>query len=405
MEFKLVMSNIPIGVEYKDIVTFWNQHIRDIRFIKLTLIPRLDLQSRTSDAVVQVRIEDATIIKEALNGKSMRATCISVRDEEKVDHRNRSIVKKQFNSLHVNKEIIRSIVISNYNRNTKTLHLSNLVGKHNDDLFKPNFECQSFVSTLIHIISMEASDVISLNLASNEIKSLVCFQSMHRKLPFVANISLMDNNICDINQLENFASYTQLRELLLFPNPFFHSFKSLPSNTLHNVVNSFFPKLQLLDHMKVVSLIDFGFVPESNVLPAQRNSYFDTIEHQHLVALFVRRYFEIYDRDRQSKELFDLYAEQAQFSLAYGSTQSNSNSNSNSYSNSVSKPILLRTKAFEIINAIYALPSSIHDLNSFTADVVKVPSEICELNQHGGLLHVSLRGKFNERGTLLRYLL
>jgi hypothetical protein len=132
-----------------------------------------------------------------------------------------------------------------------------------------------------------------------------------------------------------------------------------------------------------------------------------------LDALFVSFRLQIYDRDRQDRDLVMVYADNAQFSLSYQPEPAVSNikyteQNRNILSLGVAKlrgpkeVALLRTKPVSIVTALHALPASKHDRHSFVADVVNIPCQSAELKQGGGLLSLTVRGQFLETGMCTR---
>lgn len=230
-----------------------------------------------------------------------------------------------------------------------------------------------------------------------------------------------------IDQLEHLSSYRdKLRELLITNNPFFIAFTSSPGappqspqqldySVYQQYVSSIFPALKLLDGAPVLSLIEFD-LPASlstaaqTALPPVKESFFDSPTHEKMCYGFVSQYFRLYDGNRSSRDLISVYDDHAIFSLSYqpepkfpNSKYTEQNRNiaslgSSSKLRGTNEVTLLKTSPIAIVNALNNLPTSKHDVNSFVADVVKIPTQNQQFNAAGGLLNITVRGQFLEGG-------
>lgn len=229
-----------------------------------------------------------------------------------------------------------------------------------------------------------------------------------------------------MDQLEHLSQFRdKLRELVLTSNPLCMAFTTAPGAAPQNpaqldyavyqqYVSSIFPALRLLDGQPMNPLIDFDLpvaLSDSapTELPPLKESFFDSPQHQKMCFAFVSRYFELFDRDRQDRELISVYADQAVFSLQYQPEPKHSNIKYTDMNRNIStlggaklrtaqEISLLKQGPVAIVSALHSLPPSKHDRDSFVADVVKVPSSSAELNAAGGILHITIRGHFHETG-------
>jgi hypothetical protein len=246
-------------------------------------------------------------------------------------------------------------------------------------------------------------------------------------LTLLPSCSFLLSSPFSVDQFEHLSGYREkLRELLVTNNPFFVAFTASPGaapqtatqldyTVYQQYISSIFPSLKLLDGLTLQSLIDFDLptalsTASQTSLPPLKDSYFDSTQHQKMCFAFVQRYFELYDGNRQNRDLISVYADNAMFSLSYQTEPQYPNVKYTEQNRNIgalglaklrgpSEKDLLKTTPVAIVSALHSLPSSKHDVNSFVADVVKVASGSAQLNAAGGLLSVTIRGQFLEGGA------
>jgi hypothetical protein len=320
------------------------------------------------------------------------------------------------------REALRNAVRSSFHGNA--LDLTSLAQKHG--LPFANFGTTAFVTELLNAIQAGAPDVVSINLGQNQIQSLVPFAGLLRVAPKLQNLSLMNNYLATVEQLEHLAGFKQLlRELLLTGNPFCQVFTSAPGappqvqgqldyTVYQQYVSSVFPQLRMLDSQPMRPLIEFDLPAAlSSTAPTQlpplQGSFFDSEAHKGMCLALVGRYFNLYDHQRSNADLVSVYAEKASFTLAYQPDPRHANKTYTELNRNIvvlgptktrgpKEMDLLKVGPVKIISALNQLPTSKHDIDGFVADVCKVPSQDPAIAQVGGLLHISIRGQFQESG-------
>jgi len=112
--------------------------------------------------------------------------------------------------------------------------------------FRPNFNTNSFVTTLLEQIVVKCPRVTTINFAKNEIKTLACFSKISKILPGVINLSFQENLLSDFRTLENLKGL-KLRDVVFSGNPFH---LNTDEATYRSEIERRFLELQFLDGKK-----------------------------------------------------------------------------------------------------------------------------------------------------------
>ena len=121
------------------------------------------------------------------------------------------------------KNVLVGAVGNLFDAETKSLNLSNVVASIGPLI--PNykglsFQNKAFVNEIFNIIRSYCADMISLNLADNNIASLASFRFLFQHAPELKNLSLEGNLIENINELNHLEGLrTRLIELIFRNNP------------------------------------------------------------------------------------------------------------------------------------------------------------------------------------------
>lgn len=402
------MSGFPAKVEFQDVVNFINQNLPGFRYLKLTVgdgHARLTLQPQHV-AEVMAKLHGFSYMGKPLVVQVGASAGVALKSNER--------------------EALRNAVRNSFSNNA--LNLTALAQTHG--LPFANFGTTSFVTELLNAIQFSAPEVVSINLAQNQIQSLAPFAGLLRVAPKLQNLSLMGNYLASVEQLEHLSGFkTLLRELLLTGNPLCQLFTPAPGappqmqgqldyTVYQQYLSSLFPQLRMLDSQPMRPLIEFDLPAALSStgptqLPPLLDSFFDSDAHKAMCLALVGRYFTLYDRERTNADLVAVYAEKASFSLAYTPDSRHANKEYTALNRNfvVMGPAktrgprelsLLKVGPVAILTELNRLPSSKHDIDGFVADVLKVPTQDAAIAQAGGLLHITIRGQFQESESMIR---
>lgn len=334
-----------------------------------------------------------------------------------IDNRQESIAVQKLSGIRYNQEklLIRSVKYSGpsamtekykgalvalveprFNAQANYLNLSKLQGIEVEG-FKIDFNNLSTMRTLWSVIAQKCPTVSTINLASNRIHNLNAFKDLTNHFSGLVNLSLEENNISDFKQLDNLKQI-KLRELVLAGNPIS---AELDEATYRSQVTRRFPALKYLDRVKLQPVISFDiptYVLQS-VLPPSQPSFFDSPQRQTLAVDFLRKFYELYDKNRQG--LLEVYTDFSFFSLTTGAlerlSEKEKQKNLSEYLQA-SRNLLkvedmerrverLQTGRVNIVHLLSTLPASHHQLEHFTVDSYMLPPvgtlQIMAVNVHG----------------------
>ncbi|KAF9144412.1 nuclear mRNA export, poly(A)+RNA binding protein [Mortierella sp. GBA39] len=278
-------------------------------------------------------------------------------------------------------------------------------------------------AVLMKVASELFPDITTISLASNKLRSMQPISSITQFFPKLLNLSLKNNDITYMKDLEYISGpkkLTNLRELILLDNPIRDRAieKNKDDFSYRSDITKMFPSLQVLDQMPVTSSkISFGLgdlvVAEKNTatLPVPiKGNFYDSPGTQAMAEEFLSSFFNLYDTNRSALEA--MYDSSATFSYVADMTISNlqrlkglRGDRWDSYvdgSRSLSrvKELDERTKRIHVGNTdivkegILKLPKTKHQLND--------ASKVCvDAWQTGGLLpaiciYIMVHGEYEE---------
>jgi hypothetical protein len=173
----LELSGLPPNSDYPSMVSFLNSHApQGFRFIKL--------QVGGGTARMTLAASDVPSVVSALSGQHV-APGFPLTIEMGAQ------AGRPLNNQE--KQALQTMVRNSYDARGKVLDLSSIAQKGNFNFV--NFHSNNFTSELFNAIQQAAPDAISINLASNQIQTLTCFQGMIRAVPQLQNLSLQNNQI------------------------------------------------------------------------------------------------------------------------------------------------------------------------------------------------------------------
>ncbi|XP_018120435.1 nuclear RNA export factor 1 isoform X2 [Xenopus laevis] len=264
-----------------------------------------------------------------------------------------------------------------YDDRTASLDLSNLSV---DPDLQSTDQClclnkASDAGLILQMIAEHFPEVLSLDLSYNNLSSLIDFAGLSTFSSQLQSMNLSYNQICqaqDINVLHNL----ELKELWLEGNPFLASLES--TSTYYRIIMNHFPSVQILDgHFFKVGCF-FGKVPRS--LPSVKGSFFVNEDVRAFLVPFMNRYFTIYDSAHR-QQLLPLYHENSccSFSLPNISLPHicveqakdylKENRNLLRVRKAALRQQLMKYNRLQVVGFLCNLPSTEHDLSSFTLDV------------------------------------
>ncbi|KAK3837420.1 MAG: hypothetical protein J3R72DRAFT_370980 [Linnemannia gamsii] len=177
-------------------------------------------------------------------------------------------------------------------------------------------------------------DIKTISLASNRLRSMQPISAITQFFPKLQNLSLQDNYITILKDLEYVSGpkkLTELRELILLGNPIrdLAIDKSKDDFSYRSDITKLFPSLTMLDQKPVASTkISFGLgdiaVVEKDkaALPVPiKGNFYDSPGTQAMVQEFLSSFFNLYDNNRSALEA--MYDSSATFSYVADMTMSN----------------------------------------------------------------------------------
>ncbi|KAF9550104.1 nuclear mRNA export, poly(A)+RNA binding protein [Mortierella hygrophila] len=189
-------------------------------------------------------------------------------------------------------------------------------------------------AVLMKVASELFPDITTISLASNRLRSMQPISSITQFFPKLLNLSLKDNDITYMKDLEYISGpkkLTNLRELILLDNPVrdLAIEKNKDDFSYRSDITKMFPSLQVLDQMPVTSnKISFGLgdlvVAEKNTatLPVPiKGNFYDSPGTQAMAEEFLSSFFNLYDTNRSALEA--MYDSSATFSYVADMTISN----------------------------------------------------------------------------------
>jgi len=249
--------------------------------------------------------------------------------------------------------------------------------------------------------------VITVVFNNNKISKLEPFGLARKYDLKIMNLSFDSNEIADFEELDALKQLN-LRELVLSNNPVGAGIDEV---TYKLEVVRRLPELGFLDTKKIKAGADSH--PITRLPPIQGN-FFDTPERKIVAEVFLQRYFESYDGDRNL--LLDAYAEQSCFSLALVPLDSKPHGrggssfkrgekfvpyaaldrNLKTITSIDSRTTALKTGPTHITGMLLDLPPTKHDYESFTVD--------CFVSNLGTLemLNIFVHGSFLESSKTQR---
>ncbi|KRT79098.1 hypothetical protein AMK59_7798 [Oryctes borbonicus] len=289
------------------------------------------------------------------------------------------------------KEKMKLAMVKRYNPATRALDLAKF---HADPdlsllfcaLFKP-----IILLAVIDIIAENIPDIEAINLSDNKIQILNHLRRLSHKLPNLKILHLGNNKIKDIIQLDSLMGLNII-ELVLDGNPLCDKFKD--QSTYISEVRKRFPKVMKLDGTDLPPPISFDISEEVH-MPQSQQTFLCSADGQGIVRQFLEQYFQIMDSDNR-QPLASAYHENALLSMTmcypYGQHQKNSswlnwygtdNRNILRVTDSDRRLRLLKQGQLAIISFLQEMPSSKHDIHSFTVDLNLFTSQMLLLSVSG----------------------
>nr|XP_058954563.1 nuclear RNA export factor 1-like isoform X1 [Pocillopora verrucosa] len=306
------------------------------------------------------------------------------------------------------KQVLKDCLSKRYDITTKALDLSDLF---HDEVLKLN-NIQGILarywlaSGIVKIIGENCPEVQSLDLSNNRLKSLDGFKDLGKETSNLKHIKISNNQLRAVEELDKIKSLSQLQTISLDGNPLCDIFQD-KQNSYISAIRSRFPKITTLDGHELPPPIGFD-LPSEESLPASKESFFGDLAVKEMVLKFIEQYFKIYDTDNR-QGLLQAYHDQAIFSMCVntealgkdrGGQRAPSLGDYLKYSRNLKRVAdperrssFLKHSKLSVVAFLNELPSTKHDLSSFTVDVsLALPS----------CLSFAVRGLFLENSKTLR---
>ncbi|KAJ2402391.1 nuclear mRNA export, poly(A)+RNA binding protein [Coemansia sp. RSA 2559] len=198
----------------------------------------------------------------------------------------------------------------------------------------PSRDGKIFKAILV-IASQMFPNLETINLADNELHSLKPIADIGAHFPDLKNLSLMNNRIADMRELDCLSSVgstvplSRLSEIILIGNPVCDAELRQPNGAAAYLekIQTRFPTITMLDASPVTPLSQPGSSNTSSSSSATSKQMPFSAEHvfaenqviSDLANGFVPGFFKLYDENRAG--LAEIYAPTSQFSLMVDSTQ------------------------------------------------------------------------------------
>ncbi|EPX72571.1 mRNA export receptor [Schizosaccharomyces octosporus yFS286] len=311
-------------------------------------------------------------------------------------------------------EKLKQFLVSRYHSESKFLDLGSLqqdaLLKEMGILAEASTKSKMFPA-LMKVASLQFSDVISVNLSDNNIDSVASVTTLAQTWPHLLNLSLANNRISTLKDLEPWAPKTKfpdLQELVLVGNPISQTTYANQLLQYQSEMVTRFPKLRLLDGNPILPevLAAHTSLPFPAFPP-----FFDKPETQQLIYPFLEAFFKGWDSDRAAV-IRQVYSPQATFSVSLNSSNIRSKAPS-SKSDSLKWGIykkksrnLLHVRSIDeqssrshtgqeaIVAAGNALPKTRHDMSDSSQWLIEGWNLI--LPSIGSAIKIIVHGKFEE---------
>ena len=306
--------------------------------------------------------------------------------------------------------VLEEYVSGQFDAETLVLNLSGLEAAPALEGLPVSFRSKYFVNALLQGMAKWARGVVSLQLDSNHIRYLSNLSGLDQFAPTVLHLSLVGNDIRNVDDLAPLASLTSLEFIDLRNNPVADSMSRFE---YQDAVLALFPNVKTLDMAPMETLIMFdlpagllGDADDVATLPYQ-GSYADAPESMAAAAAFVERFFAAYDGNRRA--LFSAYHPSGTMSLSVSMRDLNGSSAPGlrdylEISRSVDMESLdkltdrLHGSAINISSFLSNIRGTQHDPSSFVVDTVLLPGSV--LGEP--VLKVDVHGVFLETDTQVK---
>jgi nuclear RNA export factor len=207
---------------------------------------------------------------------------------------------------------LQTFLQSRFNPALNLLDLQNMRGDQllvSKGLFATASTSSKMFPALMKIASEKLPQVVSVNLAENNLQDISGITTLSQTYPNLQNLSLANNSIGKARNLELWRhKFRNLRELILSGNPI------TSEATYKDDIMKLFPRLIVLDGVVIrdESQLDTLKLP----LPIKQ-TFFENPDVQSVAGNFVTNYFDLFDRDRS--QLMGLYDDVSTFSLSVDS--------------------------------------------------------------------------------------
>ncbi|KAG5438943.1 hypothetical protein PCANB_002273 [Pneumocystis canis] len=331
--------------------------------------------------------------------------------------------------------VLRQFLSSRYFSETKMLDLSSMHSCPlliDSGMFSSAATSLKMFPALMKIAEREFPNVISVNLSSNNISSLINMSTLAQVYPNLKNLNLADNLLKyykDLNVWSHKDKFPNLQELILIGNEVRENeIRKGNEANYRSEITRRFPNLKLLDMVPVIQAIQFDIkdtaidASEKIVLPEKiSGSFFESDLTRNTVMGFLEKYFSLYDNDRQN--VITMYDQNALFSISVNTTAPRKKErgvfsyNVSQFSQYVSMSRnLLRLESLDarikrlnighadISKALSALPKTRHnftDSNLYCVDAWTLKGVLSSDSDPNGLvgIQIILHGEFSELGS------
>ncbi|KAH7827162.1 putative TAP Cterminal subfamily protein [Monocercomonoides exilis] len=216
-----------------------------------------------------------------------------------------------------------------------------------------DFSSAPSVALLLSAIRVTCHQVSFIDLSDNALTSLSLFHSLHKITPSLTSLSLEDNLLESVKELENLKECA-LSTLILRGNPFCSSFGN--EILYRSSVKGYFPSLTTLDSIKLPSYSFSMQKTQSRSLPFPRATFFPSDLSSINISSFLQRFFASFDGNRG--RLFDFYTDESTFSLTTNSLEMPFLASSSSSISASTIPPISTSPVFSSDSSTSSFPSS-----------------------------------------------
>ena len=266
---------------------------------------------------------------------------------------------------------------------------------------RANFSDRVFCEALWGAVAAACPDVLALDLSGNGIDHLGFFKSLPRSAPALLQLSLGNNRLRDLQQLDSLRGYRDsLEGLVLAGNA---ALQAVDRKVLLYELSSRFNALKELNGAAYAPIIQFALPPALSAaakLPPVNGSFFESEDVAAHVPAFITKFFEAVDVARDHAAA--VYADYASFSLSVARDAGPADLPEYQHlaRNFARSPpdsaagLRVAHGPREVLSVLAKLPASQHDVDNLVVDAVVVPTASQQV-----LLHVSVQGQFLEPRT------